>query len=68
MLFLNSVVVDFFDKVYVSSVSGVNKSLVHEISRSFLCPSTLSVKKKKNFQLFSHEAHLFRDFLIPLSL
>ena len=46
LLLLNSVTVDF-DKVHVSRVSRVNKSLVYEISRSFLSCSTLSVKRKK---------------------
>ena len=53
LLFLNSLTVDRFDKVYVGRVSRLDKSLVHEISRSFLSRSTLSVKKKrkkKNFQ------------------
>ena len=50
LLFLNSVKVDFLIK-FVSRISRLDRSLVHEISRSFLSRSTLSVKKKeKNFQ------------------
>ena len=66
LLFLNSVTVDFLIKFMFNRVSRLDKSLVHEISRSFLSRSTLSVKKKKikNLQLFSREAHSFRDFLI----
>ena len=68
LLFLNCVTVDFLIKFMFNRASRVDKSLVHEISRSFLSRSTLSVKKKgKNFQSFSREAHSFRDFLIPLS-
>ena len=72
LLFLNSVTVDFLIKFMFNRVSRVDKSLVHEISRSFLSRSTLSVKKKKkkkrkNSQPFSREAHSFRNFLIPLS-
>ena len=68
LLFLNSVTVDFLIKFMFNRVSRLDKSLVHEISRSFLSRSTLSVKKKiKNFQLFNREAHSLRDFLIPLS-
>ena len=59
-----------FDKVYVCRVSRVDKSLVHEICRSFSSRSTVSLKKKKKkkktIQPFSREAHSFRDFLIPL--
>ena len=69
-LFLNSVTMDFLVNFMFNRVSRVNKSLVHDISRSFLSRSTLSVKerkKKKNFQPFSREAYSFRDFLIPLS-
>ena len=47
LLFLNSVTVDFLIKFMFNRVSRVDKSLVHEISRSFLSRSTLSVKKKK---------------------
>ena len=48
LLFLNSVTVDFLIKFMLRSrVSRVDKSLFHEISRSFLSRSTPSVKKKK---------------------
>ena len=43
-----------FDKAYVSRVSRLDKSLVHEISRSFLSRSTLLKKKgKETFSLQS---------------
>ena len=72
LLFLNSVTVDFLIKFMFNRVSRLDKRSVDEISRSFLSRSTLSIKKKKKekektFQLFSREAHSFRDFLILLS-
>ena len=53
--------------VYFGRVSRVDSNLVHEISRSFFSRSTL-LGKKKTFQLFSREAHSFRDFLSPFEL
>ena len=66
LLFLNFVTVDFLMKLMLAGVSRVDKSLVHEISRSILSRSTLSVRKK-SLQTFSRETHSFRDFLIPLT-
>ena len=47
LLFLNSVTLDFLIKFMLSVYCRVDKSLVHEICRSFLSRSTLSLKKKK---------------------